>query len=198
METNIEQKRNVLYAERTISPVFNRPSWQKWFTTQAEIVAHRSTCVKHQTGAVLVREGRYVIASGYNGVVEGAEHCCDYWWNVYQTKYKDKYLTFEDFLQSLEDFRLPHHEWATINELHGEQNCILVAAREGISTEGTEMYTVYSPCINCAKVIKMAGIKKVYYCKLYQKDQRGLEFLKNCNIPCECVPSSKILIRDFE
>lgn len=55
-------------------------------------------------------------------------------------------------------------------------NAILFAARYGISTEGAELYTTHSPCIDCAKAIINAGLKKIYYLKEY-RSQDGVELL---------------------
>lgn len=167
---------------RYISPVFPiRPTWNQWFMQHAELAAQRSTCLKLQTGAILVKDDRYIISTGYNGVVGGcSEHCCDFWKKEYSKTYHKLYDTYELFLNSA-FFREQHHNWATTNELHGEQNCILMAARYGIATKDTTLYSVYSPCINCAKVIHMAGIKQVYYKKIY-KNNSSFEFLRKHGI----------------
>jgi len=158
-----------------------RPSWQETFMTMAETVARRSTCSKMKTGALLVRDNR-VISMGYNGTIPGAKHCCDYWTSVYTNGYASR-MSSKEFLENV--FPQAHHDWATVNEIHGEQNAILYAAKQGISTENTEMYSLYSPCINCAKVIITAGIKKVYYRHNYRRDTRGRDFLRAKGIPCE-------------
>jgi len=165
------------------NPAFHRPSWHEWCMSHAFKAAERSSCLKMQTGAVLVKNDKYIVATGYNGVVEDALHCCDHWKQVYEESFSSTYETIDHYVQS-QDFRTAHHDWSTEHELHGEQNCIFTAAKSSIPTEGCTMYTVYSPCVNCAKAIKMAGITKVYYRILYVRDQRGLSFLKKCNIDC--------------
>lgn len=64
------------------------------------------------------------------------------------------------------------------NELHGEMNALLFAGRHGIALEGSVMYTLYSPCINCAKCIISSGVTKVFYREVYQRDTSGIEFLQ--------------------
>jgi dCMP deaminase len=144
---------------------------------QAELMARRSTCAKLKVGAVLVRDNR-TISQGYNGVGENCRHCYDYWHDMY--KLEESFETFDDFLAD-SYFRTEHKKWTVNHELHAEQNCILWAAREGISTKNTTLYTIYSPCINCAKVIHSAGIIEVYYKNMYS-DINGIDYLNKNNI----------------
>lgn len=174
----------------------NRPSWQETHMKQAELMASRSTCAKLQVGAVLVRDNR-TVSQGYNGTGPECENCINYWETYFRVNSADetpffpnyvKYpalesKTFDEFLKS-NQFRILHKDWSVENELHAEQNCILWAAREGIATKDTTLYTIYSPCINCAKVIHMAGIKEVYYKNIYESDQSGLSYLTDNNILC--------------
>jgi len=147
----------------------------------AILAAKRSTCLRLQTGAVLVKDER-IISVGYNGVVSGAEHCCEHWQQyAHDREYAAE--SFDEFLRS-DDFSRLHHEWATENELHGEQNAIIYACKRGIKTNNAVLYTVYAPCIHCAKVIVTAGIKKVYYQVRYARDTKciGLQFLHRNNV----------------
>ncbi len=168
---------------------FERCSWDELHMSQAELMARRSTCARLAVGAVLVRNNR-TISQGYNGVGSGCEHCIDYWKKFHQQKdiITDNITTestsFEDFRKS--NFFIEKHKmWSTANELHAEQNCILWAAKEGISTNNTTLYTIYSPCINCAKVIFTAGVTRVIYKYEYNNDMLGIAYLKNNNIICE-------------
>ena len=160
-------------SDNTNNIEMKRPSWEQHFMSHAVLAAKRSTCLRLQTGTVLVRDHR-IIGEGYNGVVSGAQHCCDYWKKIANNRGS----SLEDFLKS-EAFSELHHEWATDNELHGEQNAILYACKRGIKTNNSDLYTVYAPCIHCAKVIVTAGIKRVYYQVPYARDTKaaGLYFL---------------------
>lgn len=111
--------------------------------------ATRSTCQRLQVGAVLAKGGR-TISTGYNGAPSGLPHCN------------------EDNCKSQTQCK---------RTVHAEMNAILFAARYGISTEGTELYTTHSPCIDCAKAIINAGIKRVYYLEEY-RSQDGIELLE--------------------
>ena len=160
--------------------IFNRPDLNNLFMDIAEKFARRSTCCKLKTCALLVRDGR-IISMGYNGVVSGQGHCDRYWYNKYlESPYVDT-QTFEEYCQS-EPFLSEHHVWSEPREIHGEQNCILYAAKNGLATDNSTMYTVYSPCVNCAKVIVASGIGCVYYRHVYQ-DTRGIDFLSSLECP---------------
>jgi dCMP deaminase len=169
----------------------HRPTWHQIHMKQAELMALRSSCVKLKVGAVIVKDNRS-ISQGYNGVGPKCRHCVDYWRDFYEfNKFVNsldeplelKHDNFESFIQS-QAFRAAHKTWSVQNELHAEQNCILWAAREGISTKNTTLYTIYSPCINCAKVIHTAGISEVYYKNIYESDKSGIEYLQKNNIIC--------------
>lgn len=160
------------------NPQESRMTFQELFMKTALLYAKRSTCCKLQTGSVLVKDNA-VISTGYNGVVGGAPHCCDYWHKLYCEKYQNEFKTFEEFKKS-DEFKKGHHEWSLRNELHGEQNCILRAHKKA---RGSDLFTVFSPCINCAKCCVTCGIKKIYYLNVYN-DLSGIEFCKENNIEC--------------
>lgn len=149
------------------------------------VVAERSTCCRIQTGAVLVAD-KNIISVGYNGALSGEEHCCDYWYKKWNdADFKDK-VSWEEYLTSPE-FLEHHHQWSLQNEFHAETNCILWSSKRGVSTLGTTMYSVYSPCLSCAKVIISAGIKEVYFRIKYERDTTGIDLLKKHNIPCNMI-----------
>ncbi len=119
-----------------------RPSWDDYFMALARIIATRSTCDRLHAGAVLVIEGR-IVSTGYNGSPPGLEHC-------------------DDVGHLME-------EGHCVRTVHGEHNALLQAAvLGGSSTKGSTMYTVYAPCIHCAKYIVTAGITRVVYGKMYR------------------------------
>lgn len=122
-----------------------RPSWDDYFMAITRIVATRSTCDRLDAGAVLVKNNR-IISTGYNGSPPGLPHC-------------------DDVGHLLE-------EGHCVRTIHGEHNAILQAATiPGASTDGSIMYTKYSPCIHCAKYVIAAGIKRVVLGKVYRNAQ---------------------------
>lgn len=173
-----------------------RPTEDELFFEITKSFAKRSTCLRQKVGAVIVKEGR-IIATGYNGAAPGTEHCYDYFKSVYYEKFKIKRKDFEGrpikvvaidappfilWIKSKEFYDL-HREFS-IFEHHAEMNCISFAAKNGIATEGSTLYCSLSPCLDCGKMISAAGIKKVLYLELYDRDQRGIEHLKKCGIEC--------------
>jgi len=132
-----------------------RPSVDEYFIKLAELVATRSTCLHRQQGAILVRDNR-IISTGYNGAPPGAPHCTDYGYCA-----KDKDLGF-----------------CRAEGLHGESNAIATAAKLGISTDETTMYTVYSPCRSCCNLMKVAGVTVLVYKELYNSFPQGPGYLR--------------------
>lgn len=147
----------------------DRISWDELFIKTALLVAQRSSCIRVQVGAILVKDNK-IISMGYNGVPKGQEHCCDHFKGI-----KDL---------SSEEFKQEHLEFSKTNEIHAEMNTLLYAAKEGIKIDGAHMYITVSPCRDCAKALCAAGIKKVCFYKLYDRDTKGLDFLRNNGIPC--------------
>ncbi|KJJ83754.1 dCMP deaminase [Candidatus Omnitrophus magneticus] len=137
--------------------MMNRPSWDEYFRSIAELVATRSTCLRRKVGAVLVKD-KHVLATGYNGAPSGVPHC----------------LETGCLREKLNVPSGERHELC--RALHAEQNAFLQAARYGISVLGATLYITNQPCAICAKMIINAGIKKVIYSGDYP-DSFALEFL---------------------
>nr|SUY83260.1 cytidine and deoxycytidylate deaminase [Clostridioides difficile] len=55
-----------------------RPSWDEYFMEIAEVVKKRSTCIRRQVGAVIVRD-KQILTTGYNGSPRNLEHCENIW-----------------------------------------------------------------------------------------------------------------------
>ena len=51
-----------------------RPSWDEYFMQMAELTSKRSTCLRRQVGAVIIKD-KHIIATGYNGAPRGVPHC---------------------------------------------------------------------------------------------------------------------------
>jgi len=133
------------------------------------IYEKRSTCKRLQVAAILVKNGR-IISTGWNGVTSGKTHCFE---------------IFDDLSTKNGDFSEKHAKFSNANESHAEMGAIGFAARNGISTEGTTMFVSVAPCINCAKLIVASGIKMVYYIKRYDREDLGIQFLEDNDIPVE-------------
>lgn len=140
-----------------------RPSRSQMLFNVAAEVATRSTCSRLAVGALIVRRGRFVM-SGYNGPPAGFSHCIHF--------------------ENLDGQPDPPCKAA----IHAEANALFYAAREGIATEGAEMYVTHSPCIDCAKGIIQAGITVVYYAQEF-RSLEGLDLLESAGIETHYGPS---------
>lgn len=139
-----------------------RPPWDKYFMDIATLVASRSTCLRRNVGACVVKDRR-ILTTGYNGAPTGIAHC-------------------EDVGCLREKLKVPSGERHELcRGLHAEQNAIIQAAKTGISLEGAIMYVTNHPCFICAKMIINSGIKKVVYKEGYS-DKEAEDFLKKSGI----------------
>ena len=145
----------------------SRLSKPRMFMKIARTVSRRSTCIALRVGAVIVKEGR-IISFGYNGSTPNSEHCIEHFTALQQTV-AFHFPSLLDYTHS-DVVKNLHHDWALEHELHAEMNAILFAAKSGISTDKTEMYTTHSPCAICAKMIVQAGIRRVVYHVPYIRD----------------------------
>jgi len=125
-----------------------RPSWEEYFMQIARVVATRSTCLRRNVGAVVVRN-RQILATGYNGVPRDLAHC--------------------DVRGCLRDeLGVPSGERHELcRGLHAEQNAIIQAAYQGTEIRDAELYCTHQPCVVCAKMIVNAGIETVYFAGTY-------------------------------
>ncbi len=139
-----------------------RPTMDEYFMEIARVVASRSTCLRQNVGAVIVKDKR-ILATGYNGAPSGLPHCLD--------------------IGCLrEQLNVPSGERHELcRAVHAEQNAIIQAAVHGVSIKDATLYTTHQPCIMCAKMIINARIKKVVYGREYA-DGKGLEFLEEAGV----------------
>jgi dCMP deaminase len=129
-------------------PGRERPSWHAYFLQLARQAASRSTCLRRQVGAVLVRDKR-ILATGYNGAPRGIAHCLDV-----------------GCLR--EELGVPSGERHELcRAIHAEQNAIIQAAIHGVAIEGSTLYCTHQPCILCAKMIINSGVKDIYFAEGY-------------------------------
>ena len=125
-----------------------RPSWEEYFMDIAKLVAKRSTCLRRQVGAVVVKD-KNILATGYNGTPSGITHCSE-----------------TGCLR--EQLKIPSGERHELcRGLHAEQNVLVQAAKHGININGATLYCTNSPCIICSKMIINSGIKEIVYLEGY-------------------------------
>lgn len=121
------------------------------YLDMARIWARNSYCRRRQVGALLVRE-KMIISDGYNGTPSGFENICE-----------DENNRTKAYV------------------LHAEANAITKVARSGNSSDGATLYVTSSPCIECAKLIIQAGIRRVVFSESYRVED-GINLLKRANI----------------
>lgn len=145
-----------------------RPGWNQYFLELATLVASRSTCLRRQVGAVLVRNER-IISTGYNGAPRGLGHCLE--------------------LGCLrEEMQIPSgHRYELCRGVHAEQNAIINAAFYGVSTQDTVLYCTNQPCLICARMIINAGIVKVVHRGNFD-DKLAIQFLQEAGIEIVEIP----------
>jgi len=122
------------------------------YLRMASIWAENSYCTRRQVGAIMVKD-KTIISDGYNGTPCGFENICE----DEQTGHTKPYV------------------------LHAEANAITKVARSSANSDGSTLYVTSSPCIECAKLIIQAGIKRVVYCDEYRLDD-GVKLLERAGI----------------
>ena len=121
------------------------------YLKMAQIWAENSYCKRRQVGALVVKD-QMIISDGYNGTPSGFENVCE----------DDNNVT------------LPY-------VLHAEANAITKLARSSNNSEGSTLNITDSPCIECAKLIIQAGIKRVVYAREYRLTD-GADLLRQAGI----------------
>lgn len=149
----------------------SRPDWDHYFMNIAENVKMRSTCMSAKKGAIIVKD-KMIISTGYNGTPKGITHCT------------------EGGCQRCTSRHLGKIKSGSYSEpcicCHSEENAIVQAAYNGASTKDAVMYTTFTPCVTCAKMIINAGLKEVIMNVKYPDDV-GIKLLADAGI------SAKIL-----
>ena len=150
----------------------NRPSWDEYFMQMAELTAKRSTCLRRQVGAIIVKD-KHIVATGYNGAPKGLPHC-DELGGCYREK-----------------LGIPSGERHELcRALHAEQNAIIQAATLGQSIEGATIYVTHQPCIICAKMIINAGISRIVVRSGYP-DKMSEEMVKEASLKIEMLKNEE-------
>ncbi len=139
-----------------------RLSWDEYFMEIVELVKKRSTCLRRQVGALIIKDKR-ILTTGYNGAPTGCGHC-------------------EELGCLRQQLGIPsgqRHELC--RAIHAEQNAIIQAAYTGTSIKGGTMYVTCQPCVLCAKMIVNAGIEKIVFRGDYP-DELAMEILEEARI----------------
>lgn len=127
------------------------------YMRMARIWAENSYCERRKVGALLVKN-QMIISDGYNGTPSGFENHCE-----------DENNVSKPYV------------------LHAEANAITKVARSNNSSDGATLYVTASPCIECAKLIIQAGIKRVVYGEKYRL-MEGVELIERAGIEVVFLP----------
>ncbi len=127
------------------------------YLRMAAIWAENSYCQRRKVGALVVKE-KMIISDGYNGTPSGFENVC-------------------------EDAHGVTHPYV----LHAEANAITKLARSGNNSDQATLYVTASPCIECAKLIIQAGIRRVVYAEQYRLTD-GINLLRRAGVEVEHLP----------
>jgi len=140
-----------------------RPNWDEYFMNIARTVSSRSNCIKRKVAAVVVKDKR-IISTGYNGTPRGVKNC-----NEGGCKRCNTYAAGGTQLDECVCS-------------HGEENSIVQASYHGISLKGSTLYTTFSPCTTCTKMIINAGIIEVVYNLDYPLAEGARALLKEAGV----------------
>ena len=132
-----------------------RPSQIKYYLDIAAAVAARSTCIRRQYGAVIVKNDT-IVSTGYNGTARGLVNCCDL-----NECYREAH-------------NIPHgQQYEKCKAVHAEANAIINASREEMcgailflaGFENGERMKNPTPCEMCSRMITNSGIRRVISCE---------------------------------
>jgi len=128
-----------------------RPTYDEYFMKMTQVVATRSTCLRRNVGAILVKN-KHILSTGYNGAPKGLKHCSEV--GCLREKLNVQ----------------PGERHELCRGLHAEQNAIIQASVFGVSIDGATLYCTAAPCSVCAKMLINAGIKEIAYQDSYPDD----------------------------
>lgn len=141
-----------------------RPDWDNYFMEIAHVAARRGNCSRRLVAAVIVKDNR-IISTGYNGTPRGIRNC------------------FEGGCPRCENPAVA--SGSALSECyccHAEENAIVQAAYHGIALKGATLYTTFSPCLQCSKMIINAGIEEVVYHREYTIADNALALLREAGV----------------
>ena len=158
------------------------------YLRMARIWSENSYAIRRKVGALVVKNNM-IISDGYNGTPSGFDNGCEY---IIQRKTNCIYLSYGEFCENGNEYeKLCDNcggKFDTLKTkpevLHAESNAITKCAKYGHASNGATIYVTHSPCIECAKLIIQAGIKRVVYKNLF-RSLDGINLLEKAKIKVE-------------
>lgn len=148
---------------KALAANMKRPDWDEYFMNIAKVVSLRGNCIKRKVAAVIVKDKR-IISTGYNGTPRGITNCTEGGCPRCHCFGKSGEGLGECFCS------------------HAEENSIVQAAYHGVSIKGGTLYTTFSPCLICTKMILNSGLVEVVYNKAYSIGEVPMKLLKEAGI----------------
>lgn len=155
-----DQARELLLS---LSKKEERPDWDTYFMGIAKAVALRSNCMKRKVAAVIVKDLR-IISTGYNGTPRGVKNCSE--------GGCPRCNSVEPSGKGLDECLCSH----------AEENAIVQSAYHGVAVKDSMIYTTFSPCLMCTKMIINAGIREVVYHVGYPMSEISLRLLTEAGV----------------
>lgn len=140
-----------------------RPGWDQYFMSIAQVVASRSNCIKRKVAAIIVKDRR-IISTGYNGTPRGTKNCN------------------EGGCPRCNSLAPSGTSLAECLCSHGEENAITQASYHGTPLKGSTIYSTFSPCLLCTKMIINSGIVEVIYNAEYPLSDVPLALLREAGL----------------
>jgi len=135
-----------------------------------DVISKLSECLRKDRhfGAVLVDPiENVIISTSYNGYLRGGTTHCG-----------------GEGVCSREELGIKSGERLEIGCIHAEENAIINAGRQGISTKGTWLFINCEPCMMCARRMIQSGIEKVII-RPHGYPTNGVDILKANNVEVE-------------
>ncbi|MDP8204267.1 MAG: cytidine/deoxycytidylate deaminase family protein [Candidatus Tenebribacter mawsonii] len=152
-----------------------RPGWHQYFMEMAYLASRRSTCLRRQVGAIIIKDNQ-IISSGYNGAPKHIRHC--------------------GITGCLRDqLNVPSGERHELcRGVHAEQNAVIQAAINGSSIRGASLYCTNQPCVICSKILINAEIKTIYISEPYE-DKLAQEMLAEAEVEMNIVDRATGIVK---
>lgn len=164
-----------------------KQKFRNLYKTIAQEVAKMSHARRLQVGAVIVKDDR-VISMGYNGMPAGWENNCEN--KDFMDRDAGGWLNPDEIEERWPFIETSDEDGAYIGRfalktkpevLHAESNAVSKLAKSNDSGDGADIFITHAPCMECAKLIYQAGIRRVYFGENY-RDDSGIKFLKQSGV----------------
>lgn len=143
------------------------PTWDEWFMKHVYLAAEKSKDPRTKIGAILVKD-KHIISTGFNGFPQGVIDTLE--------RYNDRELKY-------------------LFVAHAEFNCIVTAAKFGISTNSSILYTNGIPCCECMKSVIQSGIKEIVVHKQWPNMTHVEKWVESNKISMSMIEESQTNVR---